>query len=258
MRALVSIHDVMPHTMDRVERILQWLHDRGLPPVTLLVVPGHPWSERQIERLRELAEQGHQLAAHGWDHKTTPRKLYHRIHATLISRNVAEHLDLGSAGVLQLMIRSRDWFGTHDLPMPNFYVPPAWALGPISRADLCKVPFELIETTRGLIHLRHAGSPAPRTQRDSNSVREETEAIRETRPHFQKLPLTGYEADTPSREFFLRIWNAAQFAHARSKALPLRISIHPDDLDLRVADQMDRQVRSITTFCLYCSFLSST
>jgi predicted deacetylase len=224
VKALVSIHDVMPHTMDRVERILGWLRAREVPPVTLLVVPGRPWSEKEIERLREFAAQGHPLAAHGWLHKTIPRKLYHRIHAALLSRNVAEHLDLDSAGVLQLMVRSRDWFRVNELPVPDFYVPPAWALGPVSTEDLLKAPYKRIETTRGLIHLKGGGS------------------------QFEKLPLTGYEADTPFREFFLRRWNAAQFRKARAKALPLRISIHPDDLELRIADQLDEQIRAVSTF----------
>jgi predicted deacetylase len=206
--------------MDRVARILDWLRARTVPPVTLLVVPGRSWSEKDLQRLRELAEQGYEFAAHGWHHETTPRKLYHRIHAAMISKNVAEHLDLDSAGVLQLMIRSREWFRTNQLPVPHFYVPPAWALGPIAKADLLKAPFERIETTRGIIHLSRGSH------------------------RFEKLPLTGYEADTPFREFFLRQWNAAQFRRAQAKGQQLRISIHPNDLELSLADQLDDQIRA--------------
>lgn len=226
MKALVSIHDVMPHTMERVERILDWLAERSVPPVTLLVVPGRPWQSEQIERLRELAAAGYELAAHGWHHETKPCHLYHRLHAALISRNVAEHLDLNATGILELMRRSRNWFGENNLPLPDFYVPPAWALGPISKADLARVPYRLIETTRGLLHLAEG-------------------------THFQKLPLTGYEADTAFREFFLRRWNAAQARSAARRNLPLRISIHPDDLDLRVADQMEEQILAVESFKPY-------
>jgi predicted deacetylase len=233
MQALVSIHDLMPHTMERVERILDWLKERSVPPVTLLVVPGRPWQPGQIERLRELAALGHQLAAHGWHHETTPRRLYHRIHATLISRNVAEHLDLDSRGILELMQRSNNWFVENDLPAPDFYVPPAWALGPINQTDLAEVPFQLIETTRGLIYPARKAGPENKDSR------------------FQKLPLTGYEADTALREFFLRRWNAAQAKTARRKNLPLRISIHPDDLDLRIADQIGQQIKDVEAFLPY-------
>ena len=276
MQALLSIHDVMPHTLERVERILDWLKERGVPPVTLLVVPGRPWEAAQIDRLRELAETGYELAAHGWLHETLPRRLYHRLHAALISRNVAEHLDLDPKGILELMQRSRNWFGDNNLPQPNFYVPPAWALGPVSKSELAQAPYRLVETTRGVLHLGRVRYPYQtdtaneRRVKDNAPYHENKEidgsaaaspqrmtndgscgALRNGGVSFQKLPLTGYEADTPFREFFLRRWNAAQARAARRKNLPLRISIHPDDLELRVADQMEEQILSIETFKPY-------
>lgn len=244
MQVLVSIHDLMPHTLARVERILDWLQVRGVPPVTLLVVPGRPWQPQQLERLRELAAAGHPLAAHGWQHTTTPRRLSHRLHAALISRNVAEHLDLDSPGILHLMQRARNWFGENDLPLPDFYVPPAWALGPITKADLAQAPYRLIETTRGLIHT--AGSAAASPQRTNTQRKHDPAGLQ-----FQKLPLTGYEADTPAREYFLRCWNAAQARAATRKNQPLRLSIHPDDLELRVADQLEQHIRAATEFLSY-------
>lgn len=247
MKALVSIHDVMPHTLERVERIIEWLNERGVPPVTLLVVPGLQWEESQIDRLRELADAGYELAAHGWTHTTTPRRLYHRLHAALISRKVAEHLDLDSKGVLALMTRSKSWFRENNLPVPEFYVPPAWALGPISKDDLKKAPYRIIETTRGLLEINGG------TTFQSSTRPREADAQKRVPPKFsfQKLPLTGYEADTPFREFFLRRWNAAQAKSAKRHNLPLRISIHPEDLELRIADQMDEQIRSVDEFDLY-------
>jgi len=226
MKALVSIHDVMPHTLDRVTRIITWLGERGAAPVTLLVVPGRSWQAEQISHLNELAKAGHTLAAHGWLHESNPRRLYHRLHAALISRRVAEHLDLDSKNILNLLNRSRNWFKANNLPVPDFYVPPAWALGPITKTDLAQAPYKLIETTRGLLYLNSGIS-------------------------FQRLPLTGYEADTPFREFFLRPWNAAQARSAIRKELPLRISIHPDDLELRIADQLDQQIQAVQEFLPY-------
>ena len=212
--AIVSIHDVMPETLDRVDAIIARLERSEISPVTLLVVPGRAWTERQIDRLRELAARGYPLAAHGWVHHTRPRKLYHRLHSLLASRNVAEHLDLDSAGVLDLLKRSKAWFAANGLPEPDFYVPPAWALGWVSKADLARAPFKRIETTRGLLFPpdgRRAG-----------------------------LPLTGFEADTRMREAFLRPWNSWQARSARRSGRPLRISIHPFDPEYRLNDQMDR------------------
>jgi len=232
MKAVVSIHDLMPETMDRVETLLAWLAEREVPPVTLLVVPGKPWTAAQIGRLHELAEAGHPLAAHGWHHRTTPRRLYHRLHAALISRDVAEHLDLDSRGILDLILRAREWFLAQRLPDPEVYVPPAWALGRLSVRDQAAVPCRVIETTRGL--LCPDGTPKPR---------------------FEKLPLAGYEADTSFRAVFLRRWNAAQARRARQTGRPLRISIHPDDLQLHLADQMDDQIRAATMFADYLEAL---
>ena len=240
MKAIVSIHDVTPTTLHKVERILTWLEQRDVPPVTLLVVPGQPWEAKQIERVRALAAAGHELAAHGWAHKTRPSRAYHRLHAALISRNVAEHLALPSAAILGLMQRSSDWFGQNGLPLPAIYVPPAWALGPITRADLAQVPYRLIEITGGLL--------IDQTARAGSAPTENTHGENHRRFTFRRLPLTGYEADNIAREYFLRGWNRWQARVARQKNLPLRISIHPDDPELRVADQMARQIESARAF----------
>lgn len=226
MKALVSIHDCMPETLGRVEELLAWLAKLGLPPVTLLVVPGKNWQATQLERLRELAAMGHPLAAHGWQHHTRPRRLYHRLHAALLSRNVAEHLDLDPAEIEALLHRAHAWFPKNGLPAPDLYVPPAWALGTISKQSLRNSPYTCIETTRGLYF--------PKGQ-----------------PHFQALPLTGYEADTALRAAFLKIWNAAQARGAKRSGKPLRISIHPDDLTLRSADQMEAQLRAVSELLAY-------
>ena len=224
MKAYVSIHDLMPETMDRVETILRWLEERNVPPVSLLVVPGKPWTSDQIGRIREMASNGHELIAHGWHHHTNPKRLKHRIHALLISRNVAEHLDMDSGEILELLNRSHHWFAENDLPTPSTYVPPAWALGTLSKTDLANAPFSTIETTRGFLH-----------RNDSQFF-------------FQYLPLTGYEADTQLRESFLLRWNYYQEKRALKKNLCLRVSIHPKDLELRLAYQLDGQVRRITEF----------
>jgi predicted deacetylase len=228
MKALASIHDCMPETLARVEELLDWLAKRDVPPVTLLIVPGKEWQPAQLERLRELAALGHPLAGHGWHHQTRPRRLKHRMHAALISRNVAEHLDLNAAEIQCLLQRAHEWFPKNSLPAPDLYVPPAWALGPISSLQLQDSPYTCIETTRGLI-FPQAGNAR----------------------RFQALPLTGYEADTVFRAKFLKYWNAAQARIANRTGKPLRISIHPNDLYLRRVDQLEHQVRAVTHFLNY-------
>lgn len=228
MKSIISIHDVMPETMDRVLKLIEWLEALKVPPSTLLVVPGKDWTEAQIRQLDSLSKKGYTLAAHGWHHKTRPRRIYHRLHSFILSRDVAEHLDLSSAEILKLIQRSKAWFLEHNLPSPALYVPPAWALGPIRKKELKEAPYQQIETTLGVIQL--------------NS---------DAQTRFVALPLTGYEADTNFRAFFLSYWNRFQEFKARKSKLPLRISIHPDDLELKIAEQLKTQIKASEQFLKY-------
>ena len=68
LSGLISIHDVMPETRERVTDILERI--AWLPPaaVTLLVVPGKDWRAADLDWLRDLSERGYPLAGHGWRH----------------------------------------------------------------------------------------------------------------------------------------------------------------------------------------------
>ncbi len=234
LSALISIHDLMPETMDRVERILNWLTKYKVPPVSLLVVPGKPWNAVQIDKLKSLSASGHELIAHGWRHETVPKKIYHRIHSAFISQNVAEHLNLRSNEIKRLMQRSHDWFEENGLSAPVSYIPPAWALGPIYSEDLHQTPYALIETTSCIRLLK---------QSTSGEI-------------VIKLPLTGFEADTMIRANFLKTWNNLQTKKAKHSGLPLRISIHPNDLNLKLFNQLERIVKSCNSFLSYKSLIN--
>lgn len=207
----------MPETWSEIGDILQWLKARHVPPVSLLIVPGREWKPCHLKQIKDWSEEGHPLIAHGWFHHVEEiRGLRHRLHSALISRNVAEHLALSSTGILDLLKRAKEWFEQNDLPSPKFYVPPGWALGPIKNEHLAQAPYDLIETTRGLID--------PSTGEREN------------------LPLTGFEADTWLRETALRCWNARAVTKARRQRTPLRLSLHPFDLKLRLRDQLEEIV----------------
>lgn len=211
--AILAVHDVMPETLDRVEEILSFCRQYAIPPLTLFVVPGRDWTIAQIDRLHELSDSGYELAAHGWYHEVDEyRDTYHRIHGAILSRKAAEHLSYNQQEIIQLMQRSYEWFLLNSLPAPTLYVPPAWALGSVSRTQLVQLPFEQIEILRGVIDVK------------SNRLR--------------ILPLVGFEADTIWRAFFLRIWNAGQVALARVIRQPLRIGLHPQDFHLRLRETL--------------------
>ena len=228
MKALVSIHDVMPETFNKVLQIIKWLKEKGVPPCALLVVPGKNWNEDMISQLRALTREGYPLVAHGWFHKTKPKRLFHKLHSLILSRDVAEHLDLDSSGIIELMNRAHNWFPENNLRSPKLYVPPAWALGFLNQSALSETPYEMVEITRGVLNLKGEQSPKLIT-----------------------LPVTGYEADNATRTLFLRIWNQLQEKHARFHKTPLRISIHPNDLNLNIADQLEAQIDRADSFIQY-------
>ena len=216
MHQLISIHDVMPHTLDNVYRLFDLVTDESMPPVTLLVVPDTGWTGRQLDRLRELVEAGAELAGHGWRHEVASiRGIRHRVHSALISRNVAEHLALDRDACMQLMRNCHQWFGEHDLPPPDLYVPPAWAMGRPTLNDLEQLPFRRFEIFGG-VYVAGSG--------------------------FTPLPMVGFEADTWLREVACRAWNRYNVYLAR-RADILRIGIHPSDLELRLADAVESMLQ---------------
>ena len=217
--ALVSIHDVMPETLAAVQRCLDECRARDVYDVYLLVVPGRSWSCVQIQQLHQWVEEGCLLAGHGWLHECSRIvRPYHRLHSALMSRNVAEHLELEPGGITALMMQCHDWFVFNQLPAPSLYVPPAWALGKVENLQIQRTGFEFVETLRGVVHL----------QRDQRKL----------------SLLLGYEADTALRRRVLSVWNRAnrRLAHWQGA---IRIGLHPDDLDL----QLSRQLRADLARC---------
>lgn len=217
VRALVSVHDVMPETLERVQRILDLCAAINPAPLTLLVVPGLGWDRSGIERLRTWQDQGHRLAGHGWIHRVERfGGLTHRLHGLLISRRVAEHLALDGPGIAALLRRCHTWFAAQGLEPPDLYVPPGWALGAIRRSDLAALPFTQYEVLRGVLD-GASGQLLP-------------------------IPLLGYEADAPGRGPVIRLWNRLNRRLAGTCGW-LRIGIHPRDPELALGADLDRDLR---------------
>lgn len=208
---LFSIHDVMPETLSAVSKRLDQLAEHGWERLTLLVVPGKAWCDRDIDTLHHWQRAGHTLAGHGWRHRVDTRQLrsiQNRLHSLIISRDVAEHLALDAAGILQLMKRCYRWFEEHDLTPPAYYVPPAWAMGAIKPKHLHRAPFRRFEYFTGVYDAEKGC--------------------------FTRLPLLGFEADNTLRAVSLRCWNGLNQRLASSRH-PLRIAIHPYDNELKQA-----------------------
>ena len=208
VRLLISVHDVMPATRSDVCAVLDWLEERQVGPVVLLVVPGAGWTADGIRWLKSLEAAGHELAGHGWRHAIDRYGgLVHRVHGALISRRVAEHLALTSEGVAELVAQCHAWFVEAGLRPPRLYVPPAWAMGSLGRARLRHLPFAAYEDLGGF---RTAGGARIR------------------------VPVVGFESDRRWTVPFLRLFNRVARRRAASTGL-LRVAIHPGDLRLPMA-----------------------
>ncbi|MFO8048144.1 MAG: polysaccharide deacetylase family protein [Desulfosudaceae bacterium] len=226
--ALVSIHDVMPHNLSRVEQILFFLRQRSVSRLTLLVVPGRNWCRNDLNRLRSWQSSGIELAGHGWCHLVRRMTTTgHRLHGKFISRNEAEHLSLSAAAVFDLIYNCYHWFETSGLRAPLLYVPPAWAMGKGPRQNGRKLPFGLYETQAG-VH-------------DARSGR------------FHLMPVTGYMADTPARVLSLRMINRVNLVLPGG---PVRVAIHPDDLDLPLRPDLERHLAGFERFFDYRQWLN--
>ena len=211
----LSIHDVMPQTRGRVEALASAAMARGWPPPTLLVVPGAGWDDAGIAWLRAREAAGHPLAGHGWHHRISHYGgLRHRLHAALISRDVAEHLCLDADGVLALMRRCHGWFADQGLGPPQLYVPPAWALGPVPRHRLAEQPFAMVETLRGVLEIASG--------------------------RWRYRGLLGYEAGNGLQRRALTLSNT--IGRARARRAGLRIGLHPNDAQLPLADALWRDL----------------
>lgn len=206
----------MPETLSAVSELVDRLADHGWEHLTLLVVPGKAWQDRDINTLQQWQRAGHELAGHGWRHQVDTRELRgfrDRLHSLLISREVAEHLALDAAGILQLMKCCYRWFDQHKLVAPDYYVPPAWAMGAIKPQQLHCALFRRFEYFSGVYDAQ--------------------------KRCFTHLPLLGFEADNTLRAISLRLWNGLNQSLAGPQQ-PLRIAIHPYDAKLKLARDLSR------------------
>ncbi len=230
MHALVSIHDVMPATLDALGRSIRLVRQFSGKNVCLLVVPGPDWHPEQIELLKKWQDDGFEIVGHGWQHRAPSiRTVKHKLHSAFISGNVAEHLSLETEQIQRLINDSFNWFDRNGF-WPQLYVPPAWAMGKISRSKLKELPFQYYEFLSGLFDKK-------------------TEK-------FVKCPLAGFEADRVWRERFLRCWNWVNQSLG-TKNQPVRISIHPYDLQYRMASQIPLWLEQVDVFVDYRDLFTS-
>jgi len=205
LKSYISIHDVAPQNIDDIQYIIHTLNSvYKINKICILVIPGLNWSVKQIKQLRRWQNDGIEIAAHGWYHRAATNKtFYHKIHSLLMSDNCAEHLSKNSTEIFKTMNDSYNWFIRNGFQNPILYVPPAWALGKITKKDLSRLSFTHYECTTGIIH----------------------------KNKYCFLPLLGFEEKTYFRAILRRFFNSLNYFMAHFTGI-IRISIHPDDFKL--------------------------
>lgn len=228
---LISIHDVMPSNINKIETILKTLQkNHNINYVTLLIVPGLKWTELQLNQLKNLSKQGHELAGHGWIHKVSEIKtIYHKLHSLILSRDVAEHLSLSKKDCINLVENCFNWFDKNFLPTPQLYVPPSWAIGKLNKKDFNNSNFSMFETLKGIYFNNN----------------------------FLSLPLLGYEVDTTLRKIAVLFSNFLNKKISTIFKKPIRLSIHPNDLELLLAKNLLKDLNSKSTFWSYENYFKS-
>jgi len=221
--AIVSVHDVMPSNLSNVCETIGYLKSQQVTAITLFVVPGKAWADDELATLKKFENEGVELAGHGWQHLIyRVETFWHRIHGKIISRDEGEHLSLTGSEIAEIIEKCYKWFDQSGFRSPLLYVPPAWAMGAISRKQLTELPFRCYETVTGLY--------------DSQSGKK------------LYMPITGYMADAAFRVLPLRIINRLNLALPMK---PVRITIHPDDLYLPMKKDLTRHLARFNLFLRY-------
>jgi uncharacterized protein len=132
---LTAIHDVSPSRLPAVADLRAWLARRGVPRITLLVVPDfhgeEPWEKHPAaaETLRSWARAGDEILLHGLHHREDPPAstgpLGARLQARFLTAGEGEFLRLGQVEAARRL--DCGWRRLEALGLqPQGFVAPAW------------------------------------------------------------------------------------------------------------------------------------
>lgn len=218
---LISISSVKPETLDQVDQLLAAVRDHGIRKTTLFVETEAHWATRDVDRLRRWRDKGVAFGGQGLSQSSIPVKhwkkpRWRRVHST----DTGIQSERTEANCVELIARCAEWFQSQRLARPNVYATPEWTLDRLSVSQLNRLPFRMYESRQGVI--------------DINCRR------------MYSLPSVSFEADSWFRSFALRSVNASNRAAAVISRRPLRVSLHPYDLTLRLHDDVIRLLGSTT------------
>ena len=206
--AIVSLHDVAPATAAQLDRMLD-LTD-GLPR-SLLVVAG-PWRGSSLDeapqfaaRVRSLVASGDEVVVHGWEHSGptgTPASLGLMV-GRLLARGCEEFWAADEVEARWRIERALDAFDRAGL-CPTGFVAPGWLSSPETMSALRSSQLRFV-ASHGLVHDLAAG-------------RRSFVPVVSQRPGGRSQAVCAGAV-----ERFVRA--------AAALGAPIRVAIHPGDLD---------------------------
>ena len=137
--AVVSIHDVAPATHGESAHLLAHVEEVGVR-ASLLVVPGTWRGHRLVDGtefvdwLRAAHDRGHEIVAHGWEHRavddaTARPNLARRVGERVLTRGCAEFSALGRTEAERRASLSLSALRSCGFA-PSGFVAPGWSLSP--------------------------------------------------------------------------------------------------------------------------------
>ena len=162
-RALISLHDVSPLTLENCRLAVAMLRELGLAlsDLTCFVIPFHE-SRRAIDEdpdtlrfLRELADAGATLVMHGLTHRMPGRAWtpagWFRAH--VFARGQGEFYRSDAADAERRLEQGRAIFRRAGLEAAlRGFIPPAWLLSAAARQVVRHAGFEFYELFGGIVH----------------------------------------------------------------------------------------------------------
>lgn len=169
--AVISIHDVAPSTRAECEQLVA-AAERIEARTSLLVVPGSwrypaatedprfgPW-------LAGLERRGHEVVAHGWEHRAVPDDdgtvgLARRTADRLFTRGCAEFGALGTAEAARRIDLALDTL--HGLGFaPSGFIAPGWSMSPAAAAAVRAAGVAYTTTRLAIVdHVADRSLPVP-------------------------------------------------------------------------------------------------
>jgi len=209
-RLVVSFHDVAPHTRRVCAEFVAEALRRGVPRISLLVVPCYhglvPMDQAPgfVDWLKRLSGDGHEMVLHGYEHQAAAVTggPIARWMGCVYTQREGEFFRISRKEAGQKILRGLELFKRSGLPVHGF-TPPAWLLSHEGREVLRQTGLSY-STALNYIDMIQSGAKV-------------------------RAPTVVFSCRNRARRVLSLAWSRYQVAASR-RAPVLRMAIHPADL----------------------------